>query len=430
MSLYTLYFFLPAAFCIFWVIVHTLTAFRTDSFKFFIYLFLCCALCLFSEACHAVLPGNDTINTFSTLSGQLAGPSIVPLLILYLQRQLGSRQKMPLHYLWIIVPVVLFTAGSLLYFMRGVQVADELYSFFTIKVYNTVLIINLIFFYLYTIYVLLSSRLPRGTFFRFYFKKGKVSLARMQLNIAFIPMIIMTVRVLFIENLYTLSKTIAVITASLLLITSFIFGLTAMFGCKRMIHLGDLKFILRFNYSDSNKAEAVEQMLNDLLSEAEEDTLRRIGNKIGTMVQTEQSGAEEDAPAARPISDSIFSAAPGSDDENSLNSRFKRLMMNEQLFLKPKLTLDEVAERLHSNKTYISKLVNNTWNLGFPELINILRVEYAEEFILTHREAKQEEIAQECGFLSASSFNTIFKKVTGMTPKVWISTMDRKNYGV
>ena len=72
-------------------------------------------------------------------------------------------------------------------------------------------------------------------------------------------------------------------------------------------------------------------------------------------------------------------------------------------------------------------MVNNTYNLGFPELINTLRVDYAEQYILAHQNAKQEEIAAECGFLSASSFNTTFKKVTGITPKVWIASVKRNN---
>ena len=35
--------------------------------------------------------------------------------------------------------------------------------------------------------------------------------------------------------------------------------------------------------------------------------------------------------------------------------------------------------------------------------------------------ASQEEIAKACGFLSASSFNGTFKRITGVTPKVWAS---------
>ena len=98
----------------------------------------------------------------------------------------------------------------------------------------------------------------------------------------------------------------------------------------------------------------------------------------------------------------------------------------EQIFLDPRIGLTEVAERLHTNKTYISKLVNNTYKLGFPELVNNLRVEYAEQYIINHRKAKQTEIAAACGFLSASSFNNTFKRVTGTTPKLWLAGIDKQ----
>ena len=104
---------------------------------------------------------------------------------------------------------------------------------------------------------------------------------------------------------------------------------------------------------------------------------------------------------------------------------FQKLMMEEKLFLQPSLTLQEVAERLGTNKTFVSKLVNNAYNVGFPELINTLRVDYAEQYILANRDAKQTEIAEKCGFLSASSFNNIFKKVTGMTPSIWKASIER-----
>jgi AraC-like DNA-binding protein len=95
------------------------------------------------------------------------------------------------------------------------------------------------------------------------------------------------------------------------------------------------------------------------------------------------------------------------------------MMIDEQAFLHPSLTLSDVAERLHSNKTYVSKMVNHTYNMGFPEVLNILRIDYAEQYIISHRDATQEEIAKACGFLSASSLNSTFKRITGYTPKVW-----------
>ena len=96
-------------------------------------------------------------------------------------------------------------------------------------------------------------------------------------------------------------------------------------------------------------------------------------------------------------------------------------MTDDQLFLQPGLSLDTVAARLKSNKTYISKMVNQTYGIGFPEVLNILRVDYAQQYMRKHDGASQEETARASGFLSASSFNTVFKRITGYTPKVWAS---------
>ena len=63
-------------------------------------------------------------------------------------------------------------------------------------------------------------------------------------------------------------------------------------------------------------------------------------------------------------------------------------------------------------------MVNQTYNLGFPEVLNILRVDYSQQYMRSHPMASQEEIAKACGFLSASSFNGTFKRITDVTPKV------------
>ena len=111
-------------------------------------------------------------------------------------------------------------------------------------------------------------------------------------------------------------------------------------------------------------------------------------------------------------------------DDDSLLSRFQHLLVDEQLFLRPQLTLPDVADTLGTNKTYISKLVNDHYKVSFPELINTLRIDYAEQYILNNRGARQEEVARACGFLSASSFNNTFKKIAGMPPKQWVTNWD------
>ena len=95
------------------------------------------------------------------------------------------------------------------------------------------------------------------------------------------------------------------------------------------------------------------------------------------------------------------------------------MMVQERPYLKPGFTLVDAAERLHTNKTYVSRMVNQTYKMGFPELLNILRVDHAQRYIRQHPDASQEEIAKASGFLNASAFNTTFKRITSFTPKVW-----------
>ena len=53
---------------------------------------------------------------------------------------------------------------------------------------------------------------------------------------------------------------------------------------------------------------------------------------------------------------------------------------------------------------------------------NTLRIDYAEQYLIHNKGAKQTDIAAACGFPNASSFNNIFKKITGVTPKIWLAT--------
>jgi len=113
--------------------------------------------------------------------------------------------------------------------------------------------------------------------------------------------------------------------------------------------------------------------------------------------------------------------------ENTLRTKFESYLIDGQKFLIPGITMGDVAKDLSTNRTYISQLVNQTYGMTFPEFLNNLRIDYAEQFILHNRNAGQQEIAKACGFPSASSFNVTFKKITGVTPRIWLVTYSEKN---
>ena len=114
--------------------------------------------------------------------------------------------------------------------------------------------------------------------------------------------------------------------------------------------------------------------------------------------------------------------SPDNINEDRLKTRFEKLIITDQLFLKQGIRISDIAAMLDTNRTYVSRLVNNTYNMSFSDYINTLRIDYAEQYLLQHKDAKQSDLAAACGFPNASSFNNIFKKITGVTPKIWLAT--------
>ena len=109
-------------------------------------------------------------------------------------------------------------------------------------------------------------------------------------------------------------------------------------------------------------------------------------------------------------------------EEDFLRVKFEKLIINNKYYLKPGITIADVASELGTNRTYISRLVNNVYDMGFKDYINTLRISYAQKYLRENKNVKQSEIATVCGFPNASTFNNSFKKKTGVTPKIWVAT--------
>lgn len=88
------------------------------------------------------------------------------------------------------------------------------------------------------------------------------------------------------------------------------------------------------------------------------------------------------------------------------------------------ITLSDMADALHVSPYYVSKLLNNTLNKTFTELIAERRVEASKELLKTNKRIK--EIAYEVGFQGQNYFTKIFKKYTGVTPKTYKNTFEEQ----
>lgn len=108
-----------------------------------------------------------------------------------------------------------------------------------------------------------------------------------------------------------------------------------------------------------------------------------------------------------------------SDEANTvLYNSLLKLVEEDRIFLNNKLTIEDVAKKLNTNRTYLSQIVNEKTGTNFNNFINKYRVQEAQ-ICLLNDEIKAyniEGIAQTVGFSSKSTFNGAFKKFTGLTP--------------
>ena len=94
------------------------------------------------------------------------------------------------------------------------------------------------------------------------------------------------------------------------------------------------------------------------------------------------------------------------------------LMAEEQPWLEPELTLTEVAKRLRVTPGLLSKVINTGCGQNFNDFVNAYRVREAQRLLADPRFAHYSlvGVALESGFNSRSTFNRVFKKVTGRAP--------------
>jgi AraC-like DNA-binding protein len=86
-------------------------------------------------------------------------------------------------------------------------------------------------------------------------------------------------------------------------------------------------------------------------------------------------------------------------------------------FLDPELTLKKLSESVNIPSRHLSQLINENIGTNFYDFINSFRIETAKKLlIISEKEKTVSEILYEVGFNSKSSFNTAFKKDTGLTP--------------
>ena len=85
----------------------------------------------------------------------------------------------------------------------------------------------------------------------------------------------------------------------------------------------------------------------------------------------------------------------------------EKVFVEDEIFLNPTLNINDLAQALHTNRTYISNYLNQQLDTSFYEYVNGWRVDKAKQ-LLTNTELTLEEITMQSGFNSLSSFRRYF----------------------
>lgn len=99
-------------------------------------------------------------------------------------------------------------------------------------------------------------------------------------------------------------------------------------------------------------------------------------------------------------------------------ARITALLETEEAWREPRLSLADLARRLHLNARDVSRAINLTGGSSFSRFINAYRVDALDRLMAdpAHHGRTIMELAYEVGFNSKSAFNRTYREMTGRTP--------------
>lgn len=110
-------------------------------------------------------------------------------------------------------------------------------------------------------------------------------------------------------------------------------------------------------------------------------------------------------------------------DAELFHKKLTMIMKEQKPFLEPKLTLHALASELDIPIHHLSQIINQFEQKNFYDFINEYRVEEFKERVSDPKNSSFSflAIAYDSGFNSKSSFNHVFKKLSGKTPSQFMA---------
>ncbi|MBU2651571.1 MAG: helix-turn-helix domain-containing protein, partial [Bacteroidetes bacterium] len=109
-------------------------------------------------------------------------------------------------------------------------------------------------------------------------------------------------------------------------------------------------------------------------------------------------------------------------NEDRILDQVKDLLDNQRIYQDPEISLIKLADRVGTNTSYLSSIINTHYHVNFKTLINKYRIDEARAQLVSGKfdNYSIDGIAREVGYRSRSNFFQMFKQITGVTPAVYV----------
>lgn len=112
----------------------------------------------------------------------------------------------------------------------------------------------------------------------------------------------------------------------------------------------------------------------------------------------------------------------GEKDTESLYNQMARYIEENY---QSKITLDDIAEKLHANRSYLSRLYKSRSGINLFDDILRRRIEKAKEY-MDSTDWKIYEVSEAVGFDDTGYFSRVFRKYSGMSPKEYKNRREKR----
>ncbi|KAA3653960.1 MAG: AraC family transcriptional regulator [Calditrichaeota bacterium] len=114
--------------------------------------------------------------------------------------------------------------------------------------------------------------------------------------------------------------------------------------------------------------------------------------------------------------------------KDQILAKLQHILISEKLYRNSSVSLLYLAKRTHCTPNHLSQIINERLQKTLPELLADYRIADAQKILMDPGYASEtiEGIALAVGYNSKSTFNKVFKKITGQTPSQFRLTSTKK----